>query len=160
MASTQYCNDRLSWHQEWLYSCSLSNKVFIKYFLFSSGYGSNWFSAHHHYIRSEQTINSDILESWFPVDSRVMYLWLVTRTFSLCVRYCWQAVWKIFQLWWIGRLLISRWVFVVSRLNYSLDPVSPATEHWLHQLRSQHILIRDNIVKKIYRTISWTQWPV
>ena len=35
-----------------------------------------------------------------------------------CVRDCWQAVWKIFQLWWIGRLLISRWVFVVSRLNY------------------------------------------
>ena len=89
-----------------------------------------------------------------------MYVWLVTRTFSLCVRYCWQAVWKIFQLWWIGRLLISRWVFVVSRLNYSLDPVSPATEHWLHQLRSQHILIRDNIVKKIYRTKSWIVDPV
>ena len=35
-----------------------------------------------------------------------------------CVRDCWQPVWKIFQLWWIGRLLISRWVFVVSRLNY------------------------------------------
>ena len=43
-----------------------------------------------------------------------------------CVRDCWQAVWKIFQLWWIGRLLISRWVFVVSRLNYPGPGLRPA----------------------------------
>ena len=41
------------------------------------------------------------------------------------VRDCWQVVWKIFQLWWIGRLLISRWVFVMSKLNYSHDPHYP-----------------------------------
>ena len=57
-----------------------------------------------------------------------------------CVRDCWQPVWKIFQLWWIGRLLISRWVFVVSRLNYPVlglprlsRSIGPITElGWEH----------------------------
>ena len=60
---------------------------------------------------TQSVINSLII--FFKEGSSQLREWLRD-----CVRDCWQPVWKIFQLWWIGRLLISRWVFVVSRLNY------------------------------------------
>ena len=65
-----------------------------------------------YYTRSQKSIINALI-IFFKEGSSQLREWLRD-----CVRDCWQAVWKIFQLWWIGRLLISRWVFVVSRLNY------------------------------------------
>ena len=65
-------------------------------------------------------------------------LWVLCALWETVDRTCL----KIFQLWWIGRLLISRWVFVMSGINYSLDTL---------QL-GRHRKHRDSLYSNIYST--------
>lgn len=94
MAETRAGNDGVSWHSTRVRNLYLRSKPTLLL----------------HKI-TKSIINALII--FFKEGSSQLREWLRD-----CVRDCWQAVWKIFQLWWIGRLLISRWVFVVSRLNY------------------------------------------